>query len=65
MTPMTIPAIAPPLSPFELVAVMGMELPEAVAGAPKASVVVAETVAVAVAPPLVGRRGAEKEDVGA
>ena len=60
-TPITIPAIAPGLSPLLLLEeVIGKWLPVAVAGGMNAAVVVAETVLVAVAtPPLVGRYGAE------
>jgi hypothetical protein len=61
MTPITIPAIAPGLSPLLLLEeVIGRVLPLAVAGEMNGAVVVAETVLVAVAmPPLVGRYGAE------
>ena len=61
ITPITIPAIAPGLSPLLLFeGVIGKLLPLAVAGGVNGAVVVAETVLVAVRiPPLVGRRGAE------
>lgn len=58
-TPITIPAMSPPLSPFDVEwLTIGRVLPLAVAGATKVWVVVAETSVVA--EPLVGRRGAEK-----
>jgi hypothetical protein len=64
MTPITIPAIAPPLRPWLLLATMGIVLPLAVAGGINAAVVVADTVEVAVlTPPLVGRIGAEYEEL--
>lgn len=61
MTPMTIPAIAPPERPLlEPDGVMGREEPDAVAGGMKGWVVVTETVEDAVeTPPEVGRSGAE------
>jgi len=61
MTPITIPAIAPGLKPFDVECpVTGSELPLAVAGGTKGIVVDADTVEVAVVtPPLVGRLGAE------
>ena len=60
ITPMTIPAIAPALNPPPpLASAIGKTLPLAVAGAMKGTVVVAETIEVAVeTPPLVGRIGA-------
>jgi len=59
ITPITIPAIAPPLRPPELeCSVTGRVLPLAVAGGKNGTVVDAETVAVET-PPLVGRTGAE------
>ena len=61
ITPMTIPAIAPGLSPPPLAdgTMVGSVLPLAVAGARKGAVVVAEMVEVAVMTPLlVGRYGA-------
>lgn len=61
ITPITIPAIAPPLKPpDDECAVTGRVLPLAVAGAMNGWVVVAATTDVAVVtPPLVGRNGAE------
>jgi hypothetical protein len=60
MTPMTIPAIAPGLRPWEVEwPVIGNVLPLAVAAGMKGTVVDAETVDVVI-PPLVGRSGAEK-----
>ena len=61
MTPITIPAMAPGLSPLLLPeGVIGMVLPLAVAGGMNGSVVVAETTFVDVeTPPLVARIGAE------
>jgi len=54
ITPTTIPAMAPPLNPWEVEETIGNTLPEAVAGEMKGAVVVA-------APgPLVGLKGAEK-----
>jgi hypothetical protein len=57
MTPITIPAIAPGLSPLLLLEeVIGRLLPLAVAGGVNDAVVVAETTVVCVEmPPLVGR----------
>jgi hypothetical protein len=58
ITPITIPAIAPPLKPFDFSCIVsGRELPLAVAGAMNGWVVVSGTSVVT--PPLVGRRGAE------
>lgn len=65
-TPITIPAMAPALSPWPplLEEVIGRELPLAVAGGVNDSVVVAETIAVVVeAVPLVPRNGALAADV--
>jgi len=61
MTPITIPAIAPGLSPLLLLEeVIGRVLPLAVAGGVNETVVVAETTAVDVeTPPLVGSKGAD------
>lgn len=62
IVPITIPAIAPGLKPWLLVAAIGSVLPLAVAGGIKGCVVVAEIVPVAVmVAPLVGRTGAEYE----
>jgi hypothetical protein len=59
MTPITIPAIAPGLSPLLLLEVIGRVLPLAVAGGVNETVVVAETTAVDVKTlPLVGSIGA-------
>jgi len=58
ITPMTIPAMAPPERPEVLVAVIGKVLPLAVAAGKKVWVVVIEAVAVET-PPLVPLTGAE------
>lgn len=59
IVPMTIPAIAPPLSPCEVeLETIGKVLPEAVAGEMKGAVVVTEVEVET--PPLVGLNGAEK-----
>lgn len=64
IVPMTIPAMAPALRPPLLVETIGTELPLAVAGGRKDWVVVAETIDVAVEIPLlVGRNGAEKDEL--
>jgi hypothetical protein len=61
MTPMTIPAMAPPDRPWDVLEVMGKVVPLAVAAGRKVCVVVAETTAVAVKTPplLVPFTGAE------
>ena len=64
MTAMTMPAIAPGLSPPPpLLDIMGSVLPLAVAGERKGTVVVAFLVEVVVeSPPLVGRTGAAPDE---